>query len=192
MILPALLVAVFLTHRQDIPAGVRYKKASDAMNAIALKKLTTFFGGDPATVDFSPMGAQAIIIMPGMWNLLKRAAPKEALDAPVGRFVVPSSKGDEDFEGRIFRTPETQEFLWLALLAIAQKETEKPTIRKATSDEIRYYWAMIPNDIQEPLYVADFGRHKILFNFEGSEKDPRIFTVEAIGRLVQPKGQAAR
>ena len=186
MPLLSLVVAAALLKKQDIPKGVVYKKAPDSVNALAKKKLTDFFEGDPATVDFAPMGSKAIICMPGLWNniqvSLKDKVPAYMIKAPKANFMLPTPEGVHSYEGRILRTDETQEFLWICLLAMARHG--KPTIRKANTDEIKYYWATISYDIEEPVFVADFGNHhELLFDFDGSKTDPRVWVVDIIGGM---------
>lgn len=52
----------------------------------------------------------------------------------------------------------------------------KPRIRAATSAELARYWLNIGWDIEEPLLIADYGAHRIVFDF----KDGRVMMVDEI------------
>jgi hypothetical protein len=184
MPLLAIALAASLFSQQEIPPGVRYKKAPDAVNALAQAKLEKFFASDPKTVDMSKLGAEAVVVGPGMWSYIKNGAPPDLVGATKAQFHIPNANGVQVLEGRVLKTEDQQSWIWLALLVGAHKA--KPTIRKANAEEIQYYWAIIPYDIEEPLYVADFGKNKFLIDFDDNAKDPKIFDVDRVLPMSKP------
>ena len=48
-------------------------------------------------------------------------------------------------------------------------------------------WATIPFDIEEPLYIADFGKQKVLVNFTVKNGEPKIFWMDIVGDLANLK-----
>ncbi len=42
-----------------------------------------------------------------------------------------------------------------------------PRIRAATAVELAQHWKNIGWDLDEPLLVADYGRHRLIFEYEG-------------------------
>jgi len=184
MLLAALVSVALISQQQVIPKGVHYKKAPDAVNKLAAAKLQKFFASDPKTLDMSHLGAQALVVGPGMWEYFGPHVPDDLKNATHAEFHIPNANGVQVLEGRVLKTEDLQSWVWLALLVSAHKQ--KPVIRKANADELRYYWAIIPYDIEEPLYVADFGKNKFLFDFDDSKTDPRIFDVDRVLPMKQP------
>lgn len=185
MPLISLLLGLALSSQQEIPAGIRYKKAPDAVNKLALGKLEKFFASDPKNVDLAPLGAKALVVGPGLWSYFGPNVPDDLKKAMRAEFHIPGDSGVQVFEGRVLKTEDEQSWVWLALLIPNRKI--KPTIRKANAEELQYYWAIIPYDIEEPLYVADFpSQGKFLFDFDDSKTDPRIFHVDRVMSMKKP------
>jgi hypothetical protein len=175
------LLAAALVAPQDIPAGVHYKKAPDAVNGRALAKLTKFFKDSPSKADFGGMSKGPLVCMPGMWMAISEACPRELMAAKHATFMVPNDADVQKFEGRIFKTPQEKLTFWKLLHKRAAGR--QPVIRKAKSNELKYYWALIPYDIEEPVWIADFGKDKVLCDFMGGGdgKDPQVLAIEMIG-----------
>lgn len=60
-------------------------------------------------------------------------------------------------------------------------------MRPAAAPEIQYYWATIPFDIEEPLYVIDFGKQRVLVHFTARGGEPRLFWMDIAGDLTTLK-----
>jgi len=177
------LIAATAFFRQEIPAGIRYKKASCAVNKIALAKLTKFYASSMDNPAMTGLSSEALICGPTLWNALKAGAPEDLQSTTKAQFYIPTGGGMTHLEGRVLKTEYSQSAIWLALLLLRDKQNVKPTLRKANSEELKYYWAIIPYDIVEPLYIADYGKTQVLFNFAGDAKDPRVMFVDFIPRM---------
>lgn len=90
------------------------------------------------------------------------------------------------FQGRGITKEDQKRLLWERLTS-KLKGREAAIIRKANSVEISFYWAMIPFDIEEPLFIADFGDHKLLVNFAIKDGKPRIFWLDLVQDLKKLK-----
>lgn len=179
MLYSLVFAAAFLSS-QEIPQGVRYKKAPDALNKKAETKLLNFFKSPPAKADYAGMSQKVLICMPGIWESIRKVAPLELRSAKMANFYVPGPGEPQKFEGRLFKTSHEQVTFWKLLRGQCQKQ---PVIRKAKANELKYYWALIPYDIEEPVFIADFGASQVLFDFGGSEQDPKVLAIEVIGGL---------
>lgn len=166
-------------HIQDVPEGVRYKRATAAANSAALSKLNMVFVSNPKKKDFSPLLGNALIIGPGLWSEMKGKVGTKFRNAPPGTFVVPTAKGLVEMAGRVAKTTEQQLMTWAFMQSMAPKKP-KPTIRKATAAELKYYWAICAWDIREPLFVVVLGKERLLINLDDNAKDPRGFFVDRL------------
>jgi hypothetical protein len=89
-------------------------------------------------------------------------------------------------EGRGIRTPEEKRAFWKLFLERV-KQNNPVVVRKAEVSEIQYYWATIPFDIEEPLYIADFAKQRVLVNFMVKNGEPKIFWMDIVGDLANLK-----
>jgi hypothetical protein len=147
----------------EIPAGIRYLKASDETNIKAQKKLERAFSQTPVKLD-DLFGAD-VVCGPLPWAEIKNAAVFRNLKITKADCVIPLSGGSQQvLEGALFRTKEE-----ISAFCRAMEEYLKTggpyTIRRPTAEELQIYWAMIPYDISEPIFVADNKDHKLLMHF---------------------------
>ena len=164
---------------QEIPKGVRYKRASAAVNAKAKSSLRRVLNVVvPDKVILASLDA-AVTCGPSLWSAIKRAAPSSVQKAAKATFIIPDASGRQELEGRVLRTPKERHNFWICVLAYHNKH-KKATIRNANGPEISYYWAIIPYDIEEPLLVADYGKVRLLFHFRMEKGKPRIFFVDIV------------
>lgn len=177
------LLGFFALGTQDIPKGVRYKKADAKVNAIAEKKLQAVFRMKPTLADYAPVSSMPLVIGPSLWASIRKAVAKEFANSKPVTFFVPGSSGLQKLEGRSPKTARQLELTWMCIAGLAEK-SGKATVRKAKADELSYYWAIIPYDIEEPLYVVDCGRTKFIIDFHTKNpKDPMPFFVDIVGSV---------
>lgn len=165
------------TIAQQIPDGVRYKKASPEVNAGAKQLIESSLTGIPDKLDVSVFDS-SVMIGPSLWDSLS--------DSQKGKFKKDSTPvmlmvGSTMKEGRGVRTEEQKRFLWTTIIEkLAQKQY---SVRAANSEEISYYWAIIPFDIEEPLLIIDAGSTKILVNLTAKGKKIRFFWIDIVPNL---------
>ncbi len=155
---------------QEIPPGVHYIKGSPKLNDKTQKRLEAIFSQNP--VKLSTLLAAPVICAPEPWQSLKQR--KEELFkgmkiAPANMIVSSNDGNQQSFEGALFQTKEQVAAFSKGMEAyLASGGPYK--IRKPTTEEIAIYWAMIPYDITEPLFVAENNEHKLLMQFDKDGK----------------------
>jgi hypothetical protein len=85
-------------------------------------------------------------------------------------------------EARAMLNAEQRQAFWLALVAKHPNLTGA-NVRRANSGEIRYYWATIPFDIEEPFFAIDAGPDRFIANFSIENGNPVLFWIDRIGDL---------
>lgn len=178
------VAALFLAYSvsgQQIPAGVRYKKASDEINQKAKVLLEDALTARPEKLNIDSISAGAIACGPLLWEAIKNSAGKELLDANPMVLIIQASKPIMK-DGRGFAKSQEKRAFW-NLFIDKIKAGNSFAIRKADTSEIAYYWATIPFDIEEPLQIIDFGKVKVLVNFVTKNGKPKIFWMDIVGDL---------
>jgi hypothetical protein len=185
----AAMVAVFClaysANAQQIPAGVRYKKASDEINQKAKSILESALMAKADAVNLESISDGIIVCGPLLWDALKDQAGKELREAKLMMVVIGSAKPLTK-EGRGIVTMEQKRAFW-KLFVEKVKANNSFMVRKAEAPEIQYYWATIPFDIEEPLYIVDFGKVKVLVNFTVKNGEPKLFWMDIVGDLATLK-----
>jgi len=162
----------------QVPAGVNYKPASDAVNAAAKANLEKALAGAP---DFPRDLLKDIFTCgPTLWKALKPTADKRLLESKEIVIFVEHSK----VEGRGMITPEQRMSFWNALLK-AYPALKTGKVRKASEKEIRYYWATIPFDIEEPFFAIEAGPDVFIAHF--GELAPALFWIDRVDDLSKLK-----
>lgn len=166
---------------QQVPPEVRYKKADDAINQKAGTILENALAGKAVETNITSISDDAIACGPLLWDALKLYAGKELFEAHRMVAVI-GTKPPLTKEGRGFRTQSEKLAFWKLFVEKVRQNTPV-SIRKAKGNEIQYYWATIPFDIEEPLFVADLGKQQVLVNFTVKNGEPKIFWMDIIGDL---------
>ena len=115
------LLAFFALGSQEIPNGVRYKKADAKVNAIAEKKLRAVFDKKPTLADYAPLSSMPLVIGPSLWAAIKKAVAKDFANSKPVTFFVPGSAGVQKLEGRSPKTANQLELTWMCIAGLAEK-----------------------------------------------------------------------
>jgi hypothetical protein len=116
---------------------------------------------------------------PGIWQVISlRMDPKLiAKAAPITGFVGGDRAFQVDF--RAPRTPEQAKEFWKLLLeTYPALKTAKP--RPATAIEIKFYWGLIPFDIDEPLFALDAGKDVFIVNMPKIKNKTNFFWIDRV------------
>jgi hypothetical protein len=111
---------------------------------------------------------------PGLWRDIKKDGALSKLDGGKAVFNLPVRGADgsivrtDKLEGKIFQSPAEVLAFWKAFKQRTDFTDLK--IRKLNQEELKIFWAMIPFDITEPIFVLDSKKHKILVVFTSPEK----------------------
>ncbi len=145
-----------------VPKGVVYKKAGADVNRKALAKLSQAF----LAADHKDDGVftSTLICGPGLWRNIKDDAEMKKIATGVTAMEVPTSNGTQKFDGKLFQGKEEVAAFWKAFLR-KYRCGAKAAIRRPTANELKLYWAMIPYDITEPIFVVADKNAAILVQF---------------------------
>jgi hypothetical protein len=144
-----------------IPEGVVYKKATPEANRAAIEKLSQAFlapGGAAANGDLC---GQTLICGPGLWANLEDDAELKKIETGVTTFRVPAGDQMLVMKGKLLQTDDEVATFWQAFARRYERESSA-IVRRPTAEELSLYWAMIPYDITEPVFVIE-GRSYTLF-----------------------------
>lgn len=178
VLLPVLVLLAFgSAHSQEVPKGVNYKRASDEVNALAKTNLEkALAGSDSLPAD---LFGEVVVVGPMLWKALKPSAEKVLLDAKPAVVMV-QVPVVVVAEARRILTDDERKTFWKALRARYRKLTDAK-IRKGNAEEIAYYWATIPFDIDEPFWVVDVDGDRFVLDFQVKEGQPRLFWIDLVG-----------
>lgn len=169
-----ILLGFGLSLAQDVPAGVRYKKTTDEINDKARVLLEKALTKPIAEGDVeATFGKSPIMCGPFVWALVGDG--NSFKDSTPVKLIVNGVVKD----GRGIADAGQKRLIWTRLLE-KLGTTIKPTVRKANADEIGFYWSMIPFDIEEPLFIADYGKEKLLVNFVVKGDQPQFFWIDLV------------
>jgi len=116
---------------------------------------------------------------PLLWRELRSFPDMKAITKGqwIIRVPIPTKGGvrkETLVEGKFFQGAEEISAFWKALVKTISAK-EKFRVRRPTGPELARYWAMIPYDIEEPIFVAESERHTFLIDFLAGQD--RIFFV---------------
>jgi hypothetical protein len=166
---------------QQVPSGIKYKAVSEPVNAAAKAGLEKALSGAP---DFPGDLMNGIFTCgPMLWKDLKPSADKVLLESKEIVIIV-ATPASTRTEGRGMVKPEQRVSFWNALLK-KYPGLKSATVRRANEKELRYYWATIFFDIQEPLFVIDTGSETFIAHF--GEFTPSLFWIDRVDDLSKLK-----
>jgi len=177
-IVAAVLFACTTAYNQEIPNGVRYKKASDAVNNAAKANLETALASDSLPTNFF---GEVTVVGPMLWKSLKPSADQLLLKTMPVTLIVP---GPQSFsaDGKRIRTDEERKAFW-TLLRSKYPNLKDGKVRKGNAQEISYYWTTIPFDIEEPFWVIESDTDRFIVNFRVADGQVRLFWIDRVGDL---------
>jgi TPR repeat protein len=163
----------------DIPEGVKIKVASDADNALAKTVLQEALVSETSYPKALLGGAATC--GPTLWAALKGSADSTLLQSKV---VTTTLSLPEPLltVSRVLVTDEQREAFW-KLLRARYPALKSATVRKPSADEIRYYWATIPFDIEEPLFSVQAGQQTFIVNLRMVKNRPVLFWFDLVDDL---------
>jgi hypothetical protein len=174
-----LLLACCAARAQEVPKGVNYKRAPEEVNALAQSGMESAL----AVSDKVPAGffGEVTVVGPTLWRALKPSADRVLLDTKSVIMMIQVPEPIQT-EGRRLLTEGERESFWRVFRSKYAK-LKDGKVRKANSEEIAYYWATIPFDIEEPFLVIDTGAERFIANFTLKDGKPRLFWIDLVGDL---------
>ena len=185
-------VAPITLHAEDVtvPEGVHYQRASDEVNNQARALLERYCANKvPADELMKTFGKTILVCAPGLWAVVKDKAAQADIKSDIithGTAVEKDQDGKTKMvqrTGASFRR-EGQAVNFLTFFANSfLKNCNKITIRQATAGELRYFWATIPFDIDEPLFVIDADGKRYIINFWMKDGKIAMLWFDIVGDL---------
>ncbi len=91
-------------------------------------------------------------------------------------FKVPQSNGSTiDMTGKLIQTYEDFKILWTQI--VSDLKEENFVIRKIKETELKYFWSIIFYDIDEPLFVIDNQKIRLIIDLNDRLK---VLFIEAL------------
>ena len=139
----------------EVPEGVVYKRATAKENADARIQIRTALSTGSLAYIFD----EKVICGPALWSDIKGLTAFADFDVTPVEINVPildsgaeGSTAMQKFEGALLQGPEEIQALARVLTRVLDHRVK---IRKASPDELEVFWALIPYDIEEPLFVLE-------------------------------------
>lgn len=159
----AFLVALYFSgfgQQIEIPKGVVYKYADSVTNEKAKAILAKELSDAP---EYS-LNKGMLFIGPVLWARYKEAASLKAIKG--GNITIKGYK-DAVSSGKLTQNKEDFKLVWDHFREEVKSSNFK--LRKATVEELKYYWSVISFDIEEPLIIVETAGHNYILNI--SPKD---------------------
>jgi hypothetical protein len=174
----AILVTCGAITAQEIPEGVIYKAAPESVNAAAKSALQTSLASDSFPEEIF---GDVMVCGPMLWKALKPSADKVLLGAkPVMALI--TDPESIHAEGKRIMSADERKAFW-SLWRNKYPALKNATIRKARADELSFYWATIPFDIEEPLFVVDTNSERFIVHLLNKQQKITLFWIELVGDL---------
>lgn len=141
------------SEKVTIPDGVTYKYADNKVIEKAKKLVRENLSDKP---NYKILQS-TLIIGPELWKRFKDSKEIHKIEEGNVDFHV----DDLILKGKMTQDLDDAKIVWDEL----RKEiTESYTIRKATENELKYYWSVISFDIDEPLLILETKSHNYILN----------------------------
>jgi hypothetical protein len=163
---------------QDVPKGVNYKKAAAEINGRAKAALERALSD---TETPTKLLSEVISCGPILWNDLRvnqESLSKES--TPVTMFL--SVPEPIQAEGRGFRTQEQRDRFW-KLVMDKYPGLRTGVVRPARANEIQFFWATIPFDIEEPFFAIETASDVFVANLRFKKQTPVLFWLDRVDDL---------
>ena len=162
---------MFWSLDNELPQGASYKTAPHAVNSAAKQRLERALRLTGDKRDLDAILVDTVVCGPFLWEQIKNAPGIEK----VGLGSTVAIPGDpnhgpkivQKLEARTFRSAEEVAALKRALHATFAFDPEF-TVRKAQSQELALFWAMVPFELEEPLFVVESKHHRLIAAFDKS------------------------
>ena len=139
----------------EVPEGVVYKRATAKENTEARIQIRTALSTGSLAYIFD----DKVICGPALWSDIKGQTAFSDFDITPVEINIPilgsgaeGSTAMQKFEGALLQGPEEIQALARVLTSVLDRSVN---IRKAHPDELEVFWALIPYDIEEPLFVLE-------------------------------------
>lgn len=160
--------------RPNVPEGVVYHETTAEKNAKAKAAVLKAFTSE----SLHELFGTKVVCGPALWHAIKSKPEINSLQPADTVFNIPITAGPragsmQQLRGALFQTDAEVSALAKALATMAASDIH---VRKAGADELSLYWALIPYDIEEPLFIVETGGLRFLIDM--SADDHKVFWID--------------
>lgn len=158
-ILFLLLIATSFSQKIDsiiVPKGVIYKYCDSATFAKA-KLVVQQELSDTAK---NKIVGMMLFVGPNLWSRCSKIKPLSKIEN--GNMTIMAD--NKKLTGKMTQNIDDSQKFWDQIKKEVGGNDYK--IRKATPQELSYYWSVISFDIEEPLLIVETKQHKYILNFD--------------------------
>lgn len=142
-----------------IPPRVVYKYSDPA----TVEKAKTLLRKELSDSTTYNLDNGIVFIGPMLWSRYKKIPVLESI--PGGNVTIMFNK--ENLSAKVTQDKDGFKKIWDQVrMEVRDKAIQ---LRKATSRELEYYWAVISFDIEEPLLIAETAEHRYIINLSPKE-----------------------
>jgi hypothetical protein len=145
----------------NIPNGVTYHKTSDTNNNDAKKLIIKSIESKESKLIFE----STVMIGPNLWQKYLNSKYAQVNIGIELNFKIPIGKEIITRKGRIIKKRDEFKSLW----EFISVELSGGNLRVPKEAELEYYWSIIAYEIEEPIFVMENKKNKILFNLTPNE-----------------------
>jgi len=165
-----------------IPEGINYIKTTEETNQLAKAKLLKLFTSEAKKEEVLSLFANKFLICgPALWLEIKDDKSLSEIETGTVALQMPIINDKQELvrmqeeSGKLFQSPDEIWIFWNAF--VKRTDFTDLKIRKLNPLELEIFWAMIPFDITEPLFILESQQHKILTVF-ASPDDLKIMWID--------------
>jgi hypothetical protein len=148
-----------------------YKEAPDEINKKAEEKLARCFSNETSPEQLRQIFGDVLVCGPFLWDKIRSRPQVASITTAETIFHIPQldkdgkPNGEVVAKGKLFQSADEIAHFWEAFSQRYDLAAERE-IRKLNPRELQAYWAMIPFDITEPVFILESKDWSILTQFE--------------------------
>jgi len=149
----------------EVPKGIAYNPAADAINAPIQRLLAKSFDGSDAGFGADLYG-DAVVVGPTLWNEIDNFSTIKNANVTAAVFMI-GHQGSARFglRGAIFKDEEVNTALRPALLLLA-KASQPFAVRKLAPAEMKHIWTInVFKSIDEPVFALESPSRTFILDF---------------------------
>ena len=151
-----------------VPEGVTYIRAEPALNAKARILIETAIATQP--YQLASLFEPPFVCGPELWTALKAHTALKGMEISPAEIKIPLADGSfQSLEGALIQE-QSEVTAFCTALKDFLKTSDVYTVRCPSAKELQHYWAMIPYDITEPIFVAASNNAALLIHFNDEMK----------------------
>lgn len=160
-----IFLIVFLTSFQSYSQNSKivYNKTTDSINNYTYDLIKSELINSTGQI-FDKL----VYCGPNLWERYSKIEKTSIIEKGDIQFQIPVNEEIILKSGKLIQDINDFKILWSQL--VNDFAYTKVYIRKLTANELRYYWSIIFFDIDEPIYVIENDKHKIIIDFDNNGK----------------------